>query len=388
MQKLRQIAVIIDPVRIYQRKLLPGIADYANETDNWQLYVEESPPNQLPDFRRWNVDGVLAHVHAVSLANMMKDLKIPQVQMERQIWNNAVDRLPAVNSNHPAIGWMGAEHLLSLGFKRLAFCGFPNSPTTLFSRERAEAFRERAEAAGAECDIYNGRHIHTKHWVELQKGLIRWLGKLEKPIGIMAASDLKARHLLEACRAAGLRVPEDVAVLSVDNDELLCEATRPSLSSIEQGARRAGYEAAALLDRILDGEKPKQLDYLIEPVDVVKRQSTEVLAVEDEEVLEAVRYIRNHIADGVRVTDVVNHVGVSQSTLLSKFKKELGHSIHYEIRIAQLNRAKQLIATTDMPLKLISYRCGFSHIQHMTNVFHEVTGESPGGYRKKLRTRR
>ena len=254
---------------------------------------------------------------------------------------------------------------------------------TLFAHERAYAFRQRVEEEGKKCQIYTGRHLYAKRWREMQQELGKWLTSLPKPVGLMAANDARARHILEACRTVGLHVPEDVAVLGVDNDELLCEVMRPHLSSVEQGARRLGYEAAAMLDRIMHGEKPNQMQYLFVPEKLVKRQSTDTTAFDDPDISEAVRFIRSKATAGMRVQDVIEHMGMSRSSLAMKFKAALGRSVHDEIRRVQIDHARHLIESTDLPLKMVAIKSGFSHIQHMTNAFRQILEISPGEYRRR-----
>lgn len=383
MPEFRQVAVIIDATRVYHRKMLPGITDYANEVGNWQLYVEEGPQERLPDFRTWDGHGILAAAHNRNIIAALEDLSIPIVKLQGSENDRDLIRSPSFSTDNESIGRMGAEHFLDQGFSSFAFCGFPRSTMTVFSHERADAFRQRVEEAEKKCDIYNGRHLYAKQWREMQQELGAWLLSLEKPVGLMAANDARARHVLEACRIVGLHVPEDVAILGVDNDELLCEAMQPHLSSIEQGAHHLGYEAAAILDRMMHGKRPPRMQYLFKPEKLVKRQSTDTMAFDDPEISEAVRFIRAQATQGMQVQDVIDHMGMSRSSLAMKFKAALGRSVHDEIRRVQLEHACHLIEATDLPLKLVALRSGFSHIQHMTNAFRQLLAISPADYRRR-----
>ena len=334
-----QVAVIIDATRVYHRKMLPGVTDYANEVGNWQLYVEEGPQERLPDFRTWDGHGILAAAHSRKVISALEDLRIPIVKLQGMEADGFLTHAPSFNTDNESIGRLGAEHFLSQGFSNFAFCGFPRNTMTSFAYERAEAFRGRVEENGKKCQIYTGRHLYAKRWREMQDELGQWLLSLPKPVGLMAANDARARHVLEACRTVGLHVPEDVAVLGVDNDELLCEAMYPHLSSVEQGARRLGYEAASMLDKMMHGQKPAQMQYCFTPEKLVKRQSTDTTAFDDLEITEAVRYIRAKAVAGMRVQDVINHMGMSRSSLAMKFKAALGRSVHDEIRRVQIEHS-------------------------------------------------
>jgi LacI family transcriptional regulator len=200
----------------------------------------------------------------------------------------------------------------------------------------------------------------------------------------MGANDRRAHHVLEACRACGIRVPEEVAVLGVDNDEMLCQLSNPALSSIEQGARQIGYDAAVLLDRMMQGAKPRRQHYIIAPIGIVTRRSTDVLAIEDSITTDAMTFIRSHAYTGIKVADVVRASPVSRSTLESRFKATVGSSIHAVIRKIQLDQARHLLTETNLAIKEIAANTGFRSVQHMTSLFGESFGQSPAKYKRGL----
>lgn len=386
MPKPRQIAAILDSTSPYQRKILFGLGVYMREVGNWGLYLEDQPVEKLPDLRRWRGDGVLLTFLNRGVVNAIGGLGIPIVGIEGNIgWYDPASRIPYFATDNRAIGRLGAEHLIGQGFIRLAYCGIPPTRFSGWSTSRAKAFAERARGAGLPCSVFTGHYIRARQWPDLQQELVAWLESLEKPIGIMAANDARARHLLEACHTAGLRVPEDVAVLGVDNDEVVCELTNPPLSSIEQGARALGYQAAALLDRLMDGKKSRSIRHLVKPNDVVMRRSTNILAITDPDVAAAVAFIRDHACDPISVSDVISVVQVSRSTLVTRFKAVMGRTIHAEIQRVQIEKARHMIATSDIPLKQIATLAGFAHINYLTTVFREYTGWTPAEYRRRSR---
>jgi LacI family transcriptional regulator len=193
--------------------------------------------------------------------------------------------------------------------------------------------------------------------------------------------------VLEACRAVGARVPDDVAVIGVDNDEMICELTSPPMSSIEQGARRMGYEAAALLERLMRGRKTSQLRFVVEPEGVIARRSTDTLAVSDAEVAAAMRFIRDHACQRIHIDDVAEAIGLSRSSAERRFKAVMGRTIHAEINRVRFARAKQLVAESDLPLKQVSFQAGFRHVQYMTAIFRRRLGQTPKEYRTSSRGR-
>jgi LacI family transcriptional regulator len=200
----------------------------------------------------------------------------------------------------------------------------------------------------------------------------------------LAANDDRARHVLEACRASGLRVPEDVAVLGVDNDEVMCELTDPPLSSIEHGAASLGYQAAAQLDRLMAGKKAQKLHTLVAPEGVVTRHSTDVLAIADPDVAAAMAFIHQHSCEPIGVASVADAIGMSRSTLETRFRR-VGRTIRGEIQRLRIERARFLIATTDLPIKQIAAMAGFTYAHYMTTVFHQSTGWTPAEYRRHVR---
>jgi LacI family transcriptional regulator len=220
---------------------------------------------------------------------------------------------------------------------------------------------------------------------KLPKELAAWLKSLNKPVGLMACYDVRARHVLMTCRRLGLLVPEDVAIIGVDNDELMCELTNPPLSSVEQGSRRIGFEAAALLDRLMAGQKSPQKRFTVEPEGIVARQSSDILAIKDVEVAAALQFIRHHACKGIQVPDVVWTVAISRSAIESRFKAVTGRTIHAEIQRVQIERARQLVTATNLSLKQVAVEAGFRYLQHMTTLFRFHLGQTPGEYRKRSR---
>jgi LacI family transcriptional regulator len=385
MPRTRHVALIVDAAKPYDRKIIGGVAQYVKERGGWSLYVEEDPLQKLPDLRVWRGQGIIANFDDRQVAAAVRGLKVPVVGVGGGYgWYDPASHIPYFASDDEAIARLAADHLIEKGFRRLAFYGYPRTRIIHWSEERGLAFQQRAAQAGIPCSMYTGRHETARKWTELQRGLTAWLRSLEKPVGLMACNDVRARHVLEACRAIGARVPEDVALIGVDNDEMICDLTDPPLSSVEQGARRMGFEAAALLDRLMGGgRKPAQTLYVVKPEGVVERRSTDVLAIEDAEVAEAVRFIRLHACRRIHVEDVVQQVGMGRSTLKNRFKKTFGRSIHDEIQRVRLEQAKQLIADTDLPLKQIALRTGFQYVQYFTRLFRMQTGQTPAQFRRR-----
>ena len=393
----RQIILLLDTTSPYHRKIAQGVANYAHEKGNWCFhvvqdpmenlpYLEQDPLESLPDLRSFHADGIIAAFLSRKVTTRVKALNIPTVGIEGELgWGKLNPSIPFFATDNEAIGRLAAKHLIDRGLKRLAFCGIPATRFTAWSEQRQIAFEQCSREAGLPCSIFTGALAHDRKRLPLHKELAAWLKSLAKPVGLMACYDVRARHVLTACRELGILVPEDVAVVGVDNDELMCELTSPPLSSVEQGARRLGYQAASLLDQLLAGKKPPQIRHIVEPEGIVTRRSTDTLDISDLDVAAAVRFIQQNACSGIRVYDVVRAVAVARSSLEARFKTLMGRTIHAEIQRVQVERARQLIVAADMGLKQVAIEAGFAYVQHMTTIFRRHMGQTPGEYRKRSR---
>jgi LacI family transcriptional regulator len=379
------VALIVDVERPYDRLIIGGVAQYARERGGWSLYVEEDPLQRIPDLSLWHGQGIIANFDDRSVAKALQGLRIPVVGVGGGFgWYEPDSGVPYIFTDNRAIGQLGAEHLLTCGFEHLAFYGYPRTSTSGWSDERARAFTAACRAAGREPHSFTGRHGTARRWAELQRELCGWLSALPKPVGLMACNDVRARHVLEACRTLGLKVPRDVAVLGVDNDQMICDLTEPPLSSVDQSARRIGYQAAATLDQLMRPETaaaPPPQRVVVPPIGVVARASTDTMATSDEVVTHALERLR---ADRCRKPDIAalaSEACVSRSTLENRFRASVGHSVHEEFVRLRLAGMRRLITETDLPLKVIAARTGFRSVQYMTTFFHRHTGMTPGRLR-------
>ncbi len=383
--RMRRIALVYDARMAYDLKVMTGVAAYLQERSVFNVYIEENSlkDQRLPDLRSWGGDGIIADFDHPGVAKAVAQSKLPVVGFGSGYgWYVQGSSIPYFFSNNKGIGTMAADHLLARGFRHFAYCGYSPTPINGWSVEREKEFARRVSEKGYACEVYRDYYKSTHHWASVQRSLGKWLRSLPKPLGVMAANDNRARHILEACRSFNLKVPQEIAVIGVDNDELLCRLSSPSLTSIEQGARRLGYEAAALLDRLMHGKKPRQRSFLVDPIGIVIRQSTDVLAIEEPKVAKAMAFIQEHAFEGIKVPDVVEAVAVSRSGLETRFAKTLGYTVRTAIRQVQLERARRLISDSSLPLKQVASDTGFRSVQHMTTLFGKAFGRSPAKYRK------
>lgn len=291
--------------------------------------------------------------------------------------------LPQVRSDDDAIGRMAAEHLIERGFQRFGFCGFTGEA---WSHRREEAFQSTVRSrAGADCAQYNsvwqGPNAHP--WEEELACIMQWLSELTPPVALMACNDIRGQQVINACSLIGLAVPEQVAVIGADNDDLLCRVCSPPLSSVIPNAETVGFRAAEMLADLMDGNAPAASSQLIPPLGVATRQSTDVVAIEDRDIATALRFIREHACRGISVDEVVAHSDISRSTLERQIRKHLGRTPQEEIRRVQIKRARELLLATDLPVEKIAELCGFEHSEYLHVVFKRISGITPGQFRRQ-----
>jgi LacI family transcriptional regulator len=298
--------------------------------------------------------------------------------------------MPSVRTDDQAGTRLAFEHLRERGFRHFAFCGFNGAD---YSDIRRDSFNRLVAQAGLRCHLYvdprSPRRATTLKHEELGltdgDSVARWIKALPKPIGLMACNDIRGQQVLTACRAVGIPVPDEVAVIGVDNDEVLCELADPPLSSVAPNAERIGYEAAALLDQMMRGERPPKHPLVVGPSGIVTRRSSEVLAIEDRHIAAAARFIREHACEGIDVSDVLRAVPLSRSTLERRFSKELGRSPKDEILRVRLNRAKELLAYTDFPLPVVAEKVGMEHAEYLSVIFKKKVGLTLAQFRAQAR---
>ncbi len=365
-------------------RMLQGIVQHERSHRQWSTFLDdEALAASDPDFLRgekWH--GVITRHISPALVKNCAQLGIPLVDLDD---STPYPGVPKIRPNNTAIGHLGAEHFLERGFRHFAFCGFS---TEGWSCERRDGFMEALRLAGHQCDVLDLEYpgVITPGWNAQQTTLLAaWMKHLPRPCGIMACVDVRAFQLITAAQQAGLLVPEEIALLGVNNDVMRCELSHPSLSSIALNAHQSGFHAAEVLDHLLRREAPGSMETRIDPLGVVTRLSTDILAVGDRNVAAALSFIREHACRGVTVDEVVAHASASRSQLEKKFRRFIGRSPQAEIRRVQLARVKELLTETDLPLKSIAGMTGFEHIEYLSVVFKRVTGESPGQYRKRTR---
>lgn len=375
MPKAPKVMLFLESSREYGRQLIFGITRYTYYHAPWSFCrIPGGRSQRFPNIKELDVDGIIAHVKNYAICQKIIASGIPAI-----IKGYENPALPCIQTDDAGIGVTGAEHLLERGFKNFAFCGYND---VYWSDYRKDAFAARVSEEGYSCNCF----MHSKptdSWSRQQKPLSKWLASLPKPVGLMTCVDDRSQEVLEACKLADIDVPTEVAIVGVDNDQLVCGLARPQLSSIALGVENAGYEAADLLNKLMAGE-PNTGQIITTQVSHVEiRQSTDILAMDDRGVAIAIHYIKQHLTENFGVNEVIDAVGIPRRTLQLRFKKEIGRTIFEEIRRLKVEQVAKMLATTQLPISDIAMDLGFPGIDHISRTFRKVKGMSPLEYRKQ-----
>jgi LacI family transcriptional regulator len=311
---------------------------------------------------------------------MMLDLKMPVVNLRGPRPDLP---FPFVGGDHAQTARLAADHLMERGLRHFAFCGRPQGIHPGLDL-RGACFRNYIEAAGFTCDFFPAPPINGDNsWEAEQERLSVWIKGLPLPIGILACNDERGLYLLDACRRCGVAVPDEVAVIGVDNDEFICDLAIPPLTSVDVNSEETGYQAAKLLDHLMNGGQAPAHIPNTPTRGVITRLSTDIVASDDDEVNRAIRFIRDRGRDKIRVMDVLAHLGISRASLQQRMKRVVGRTIHEEIERMRLSKVKELLLKPEMTIKQIARETGFSSVQYLTRVFRAAIGETPARFRNR-----
>jgi LacI family transcriptional regulator len=368
--------------------LLQGIIQYSNLHGPWLCYMEPEFYRQEKEesqkwFRNLDADGFIVHTWDPHLIDSIVNLGIPAIihgpmgKLRRKAYPLFTDE--------DGTGCMAAEYFMERGFTSFAFCGFDDM---IWSVQKCDGFERTIAEAGFQTSVYHQPEAkHLREPAKEQSLIAAWLKSLPKPVALMTCNDDRSRDVLAACRIAECKVPDDVAILGVDNDELICNFSYPQLSSITLSTERAGYEAAKVLDKLMKGQKiaENEREVTILPLHVVTRQSTDIMAIEDKDVAEAISFIRGHSREIIQVGDVAQAVGLSRRALEQHFRKALDHSIHDEIKNNRVNQMANMLIGTNLSISQIAKLLGYPYeSNNISRYFKQLKGMSPLEYRRKF----
>jgi len=377
MSKLPRIILLLETSRAFGRDLLTGIARYSRLHGPWSFFREpRGLKSAIPHIENWDADGIIMRNTAIS--EKLLNLNLPVITVLH--YQKKLSVFPSVKTDSESIAILAARHLLNRGFKNFAYCGYSNLD---WSDNRRDGFINFLKSYGYSTFVY-----HQQKKISLQKEqslLAEWIKKLPKPVGIMTCNDDRGQHILEACKIANLHVPEEVTVIGVDNDTLICDLCDPPLTSIALNTVEAGYQAAQLMDKLMSGEKMDGQQILVAPTHVVKRHSTDIMAVEDQNVVKALSFINGNYREKITVNDVVQVTSLSRRSLETRIKKLLGRSIMEEVRRIRIDQMSKLLIETDMSISEITASFNFIEAEHISRYFRKEKSMSMREFRNRLK---
>lgn len=389
-QTIPKVAILLATQAKMSRDIRNGILKYVQQRGPWIIHFIEGriDEQRLSDLTAWGCSGIIGRLQTPELVRMIVNSRVPLVISYMSPNSVPIEsyskRHARICNDNLAIGRMAAEHLTALGYPHYAFVSDPAN--LIWSKERCDAFAAAVRKTGTECHIYPPLSaLHERDASVERAHLADWLKSLPKPIALMAAMDIRGRQVLDACTQAGLSVPRDVAVLSVDNDEVLCETSRPTLSSIQLNAEEAGYRAAETLDQYMRGILRKRTVILFGPTHVAQRLSTTVLPQTDPLVSQALDFIAMNISVPFGVPDVIAHLKISRRSLETRFKAVLGATVLDEILRLRLERVCTLLKETDLTISQVTRACGFLNQCCLGRLFLRRFGCTMGAYRLSAR---
>jgi LacI family transcriptional regulator len=380
-----KIILLTDFGEEYSKNLLRGITRYSKDHGPWTFckmptYFRETIgiDGILQWAKEWEADGIIGQFYNDEEVKKFTQANIPVIAQD---FKERFTDIPNITGDYRATGRLGAEYFLKKGFKNFAFYGFGN---IVWSRERAEGFGERIEEAGYEVHYHELQESSTTDlWYYKPSALSEWLKSLPKPIALLTCDDNQGHHITEAARHAGIRIPDEVSVLGVDNDEMICDLSDPPLSSIELDSEKSGYEVARLMEQMIASKTCSGPDVIVKATQVVTRHSTDIFASKDKYIVSALKYIHCNLDKNLKVDQVLKEVPLSRRSLEKRFMLTTGYPVYEYIYNQRIERFTQLLLETDMTIFEIALDLGLSDSKNIARQFKQIKGLTPMEYRKK-----
>ncbi|WAH55121.1 DNA-binding transcriptional regulator [Pseudomonas silvicola] len=380
-----RIALLFNGSKVYDRGVIAGIGNYLSSTRvAWDLFLEEDFLCRLKGIERWQGDGIIADFDDPLIGEALAGIAMPVVAVGGSYEDpRAYPRhIPYVATDNAALVKMAYDHLIEAGLNRFACFSLPPAQANRWAQEREKAFMHLMHRDGLQGEVYRGLGTSAPLWDSAVEQQIAWLHSLPKPIGIIAVTDARARQLLQACLTAGIAVPDQVALIGIDNDPLTRTLTRVPLSSVIQGTEAMGRTAAHLLHQMLHGKPATGVQILIPPDAVNVQASSLHQPMGDPYVMQALHFIRQYACQGIKTAQVAAYVGVSRSSLESHFRKARGCTVHDEILRFKLGAAASQLGPGGVAIAEVAGRCGFKSAQYLHTVFRREFGCTPGEYQR------
>ncbi|MGD8780353.1 MAG: DNA-binding transcriptional regulator [Ignavibacteria bacterium] len=375
---MRKIILLLETSRAFGRELIMGIVRYSKLNCSWFFYKEPIDlKSSIPNLKNWDTDGII--MRDTMITNDLLKLNVPTIFAPHFICYPK--NIPIIITDSYSIAKMASKHFIEKGFKNLAYCGYDG---IVWSEERKFYFNRFNSECGLKTHNYvPSKKIRLDDWEKEQQHVCRWIKELPKPVGIFTCNDDRGQHILELCKLLHLKVPEDVAVLGVDNDPMVCEFGDPPLSSIALNTESAGFEAAKLLDKMMrSGEKISNEQIIVTSSHIVQRQSSDILAVGDKDVRLAIKYIKGNANNKILIKDIVDAVGINRRALQKKFKETIHRSIYREIQQIRVESISKMLIETDLPISQITSVFNFTDVEHISRFFKKEKGIGMREFRK------
>ena len=381
-----RIALLLNANKVFDRDVIEGIGKYIQTSRcNWDVYIEDEFVIAPEKVSSWHGDGIIADFDDEDLLTKLKEKSMPIVGVGSSYEDESLyPPGPYVATDNYTVVKNAFEHLRDKGITSFAFYGLPHTNNKKWAIERENIFKQIMKEAGYRHSVYRGFETNTCTWQFGMNRLADWLQTQPKATGIIAVTDARARHLLQACDNIGLMVPSDLSIIGADNECITQHLTRISLSTVKHNSEKIGFEAAKMLHCLMEGKPPKKLRLKVPSTTVLPRQSTDYQAFRDPYVIKAMHYIRMNVKYGIKAFHVLDALKLSRSNLEARFKNELGHTIHHEIHNERLKLACSFLANTEMAMNEIYKECGYPSLQYMYSVFSKVKGKTPKQYRKEV----
>ncbi len=377
---MKRIALVMELADFYDHGIARGVVRYAKSRPDWRIYGRGWMFGGLGDLAQWKGDGIIARIESDADADALAALGLPLVDVAGAYARRG---LRSMTNDDFLTGYRASRYFSSIGFGTLAFLGVENDVWS--DARKAGAGRGR----GLEAAVLPSFERSLPWWENIEadeSALAAFLSALQRPAAVFACNDTAGLRAVEVCAKLGLAVPDEIAVLGVDDEDIVCELASPSLSSVALDCTTIGYRAAALLDAVLDGAGPPPGTALsVPPGDVVERESTMTYASGDTLVAKAGAAIRAHAHEGLDVAGLLALVPASRRSLETRFRRETGKTLHEEILLAKIGRAKRLLRATDLTMDAVAEGSGFGSLQRFHEAFRRIEGMPPGSWRSGVR---
>jgi len=376
---MKRIAILAETSLASGRQMVSGISRFLDEHNDWSVFQHLGPLGALDPnaISQWQGDGIIARIANPELLALVQAKQLPTVDI---LGNIRPQPFPLVKCNDVSIGVTVARHFMEQAHRNFAFVGLNNER---WSIERGQGFKDELQTHDEQVETYylNQSSQNDNVAAENFGSLKAWLSQLQNPVGIMVASDQFAPIVFEACHQIGLSIPEDVSVVSVDNDPPFCDLCRPRLSSVEPNHALVGYQAALTLEALINGQALTKQVIEIDLHTLHPRLSSDLIAIDDPQILKALHFTRKHACDGISIDDIAQAAGLSRSPLQRRFRRVLNRTAGEIILTEKLRSARAMLSQTQLPLSLVAERSGFNCQEYMNYIFKKHLQTSPRQYR-------